>query len=127
MYECKCNTMKSLKVTKITTSDQNQIMTCYLFNFRATYFSYFRKITAISISYNVKKTSGPKMVHSRRLRAVVKELTSLGMSEVDTVWAWGGQTSTPPISKYFWEIFSASHIKLTYNNPNKDFESVKRP
>ena len=25
-------------------------------------------------------------------------LTSLGMSEVDTVWAWGGQTSTSPIS-----------------------------
>ena len=22
------------------------------------------------------------------------------MSEVDTVWTWGGQTSTPPISKY---------------------------
>ena len=54
-------------------------------------------------------------------------LISLGMSEVDTVWAWGGHTSTPLISKYFWEIFSASHIKLTYNNPNKDFESVKRP
>ena len=27
-------------------------------------------------------------------------LTSLGMSEVDTVWAWGGQMSNPPISKY---------------------------
>ena len=27
-------------------------------------------------------------------------LTSLDMSEVDTVWTWGGQTSTPPISKY---------------------------
>ena len=25
-------------------------------------------------------------------------LTSLGMSKVDTVWAWGGQTSTSPIS-----------------------------
>ena len=22
------------------------------------------------------------------------------MSEVDTVWTWGGQTSTPPISRY---------------------------
>ena len=27
-------------------------------------------------------------------------LTSLDMSEVDTVWTRGGQTSTPPISKY---------------------------
>ena len=27
----------------------------------------------------------------------------------------------------FCKIFSASHIKLTYNNPNKDFKSVKRP
>ena len=26
------------------------------------------------------------------------------MSEVDTVWAWGGQPSPPPISKYFSEI-----------------------
>ena len=49
------------------------------------------------------------------------------MSEVDTIWAWGGHTSTPPISKYFSEIFLSSHIKLTYNNPNKDFKSVKRP
>ena len=32
-----------------------------------------------------------------------------------------------PISKNFNEIFSPSHIKLTYNNRNKDFESVKRP
>ena len=56
MYECSCNTMKSLKVIKITTFDQNQFMTCYLiFNFRPTYFSYFLKITAISISDNVKK------------------------------------------------------------------------
>ena len=56
MYECSCNTMKSLKVIKITTFDQNQFMTCYLiFNFRPTYFSYFRKITVISISHNVKK------------------------------------------------------------------------
>ena len=35
-------------------------MTCYLiFNFRPTNFSYFRKITAISISHNVKKEVGP--------------------------------------------------------------------
>ena len=60
MYECSCNTMKSLKVIKITTFDQNQFMTCYLiFNFKPTYFSYFRKITAISISHNVKKEVGP--------------------------------------------------------------------
>ena len=56
MYECLCKTMKSLKVIKITTFDQNQFMTCYLiFNFKPTYFSYFRKITAISISHNVIK------------------------------------------------------------------------
>ena len=28
-------------------------------------------------------------------------LTSLDISEVNTVWTWGGQTSPPPISKYF--------------------------
>ena len=56
MYECTRNTRKSLKVIKITTFDQNQFMTCYLiFNFRPTYFSYFRKITVISISHNFKK------------------------------------------------------------------------
>ena len=45
---------------KITPFDQNQFMTCYLiFNFRPTYFSYFRKITANSISHNVKKEVGP--------------------------------------------------------------------
>ena len=60
MYECSCNTMKSLKVIKITTFDQNQFMTCYLiFNFQPTYFSYCRKITAISISHNVKIEVGP--------------------------------------------------------------------
>ena len=56
MYECTRNTRISLKVIKITTFDQNQFMTCYLiFNFRPTYFSYFRKIIAISISHKVKK------------------------------------------------------------------------
>ena len=56
MYECTHDTMKSSKVIKITTFDQNQFMTYYLiFNFRPTYFSYFLKITAISISDNVKK------------------------------------------------------------------------
>ena len=54
-------------------------------------------------------------------------LTSLDISDVDTVWTWGGQTSTPPISKYFSKIFSPSHIKHTNNNSNKDFKSVKRP
>ena len=49
------------------------------------------------------------------------------MSEVDSVWAWGGRTFTPPMSKYFSETLSPNHIKLTYNNPNKDFKSVKRP
>ena len=55
MSECTCNTMKSLKVTKLRTFDKNQFMTCNLiFNFRATYFSFLhRGITAISMSYNV--------------------------------------------------------------------------
>ena len=39
----------------------------------------------------------------------------------------GGQTSPPPISKYLSEIYSPSHVKLTNNNPIKDFKSVKRP
>ena len=60
-------------------------------------------------------------------RPIFIVLTSLGMSEVDTVWAWGGQTSTPPISKYSSEILSPSHIKLTNNNPNMDFKSVLQP
>ena len=57
-------------------------------------------------------------------------LTSLDISDVDTVWAWGDKRPPPPSppgSKYFSEIFSPSHIKLTYNNPNKDFKSVERP
>ena len=37
-----------------------------------------------------------------------------------------GNKRPPPISKYFSEIFSPSVIKLTYNNPNKDFKSVLR-
>ena len=49
--------------------------------------------------------------------------------------AWSGLTSLDmgdkrppqPTSKYFSEIFSQSHIKLTNNTPNKDFKSVKRP
>ena len=37
-------------------------MTCYLIlDFRPTYFSYFRKITAISHSHNVKKEVDPKL------------------------------------------------------------------
>ena len=43
------------------------------------------------------------------------------------VQAWGGQTSTSPGSNYFSEIFSPSHIKLTHDNPNKHFKSVKWP
>ena len=73
MYECSCKTMKSLKVIKITTFDQNQFMTCYLiFNFKPTYFSYFRKITAISISHNVKK-----LVDQKWSFPVVKGLSNL--------------------------------------------------
>ena len=45
----------------MTTFAQNKFMTCYLiFNFKPAYFSYFRKITATSISHNVKKEMGPK-------------------------------------------------------------------
>ena len=73
MYECTHDTMKSSKVIKITTFDQNQFMTYYLiFNFRPTYFSYFLKITAISISDNVKK-----LVDQKWSIPVVKGLTDL--------------------------------------------------
>ena len=51
-------------------------------------------------------------------------LISLDISDVDTVCAWGDKRPLPPKSKYFTEIFSQSHIKLTYDNPNKDFKSV---
>ena len=59
MNKCTCDTMKSLKVIKITTLNQNIFMTYLIFNFKPTYFSYFRKITAFSISHNVKKEVGP--------------------------------------------------------------------
>ena len=50
-----------LKLVKITTIDQNLFMTFYLIiNFRQTYFSYFRKITTIYISHNVKKLGDQK-------------------------------------------------------------------
>ena len=56
MYEGSCKTIEFLKLVKITTFDQNELMTCYLiFNFRPTYFAYFHKITANSYSHNVKK------------------------------------------------------------------------
>ena len=56
-------------------------MTCYLIlDFRPTYFSYFQKITAISHSHNVKKEVDPKDPFP-----VVKGLTSLDKSDVDTV------------------------------------------
>ena len=59
-YECPCKTIESLKLVKITTFDQNQFMTCYLIlDFRPTYFSFFRKITALSIPPNVKREVGP--------------------------------------------------------------------
>ena len=51
--------------------------------------------------------------------------TNLDMSDVDTVWTWGGQTSTPPISKYFSRIIY--NPKNDPNNPNKELKSVKRP
>ena len=46
--------IESLDLIKRTTFHQNQFMTCYLiFNFRATYFSYFQKISANSNSHYV--------------------------------------------------------------------------
>ena len=44
-----------------------------------------------------------------------KALTSLDISDIDTIWT------------YFSESFCPSYIKLTNYNPNKDFESVGRP
>ena len=53
-------------------------------------------------------------------------LISLDMSDVDTVWTWGDKR--PPAGNEILQYnFSRSHIKLTYNNPNKDFKSVERP
>ena len=37
------------------------------------------------------------------------------------------QRSPPPKCIYFSEIFTLSQIKITKNNPSKDFKSVKRP
>ena len=39
----------------------------------------------------------------------------------------GEKKVTPPIFIYRTEFFSANHVKLTNNNPNKEFESVKLP
>ena len=74
-------------------------------------------------SFPVRKPSVAVIV----VRKITLCLTSSDIGDVDTVWTWGGQTSTPLISKYFSEIFSLTHKKLTYHNPNKDFKSVKRP
>ena len=62
MYECPFKTIESLKLVKIITFDQNQLMTCYLiFHFRPTYFSYFHKITANYNSHKVKKQAEQKV------------------------------------------------------------------
>ena len=55
----------------------------------------------------------------------INVLTSLDISDVDTVRTWGNKR--PPAYKYFSAIFSPSHRKLTYNKPDNDFKSVKRP
>ena len=41
----------------------------------------------------------------------------------------GGGTNVPPPRRKINKVifFSSNHIKLTNNNPNKDFKSVKRP
>ena len=44
----------------------------------------------------MKKLFGPKLISEE-----IEMLTSLDISEVNTVWTWGGQTSPQPISKYF--------------------------
>ena len=53
-------------------------------------------------------------------------LTSLDISDIDTVWTWGEQTCTPLGSRYFSKILSPNYIKLSINNPKDDFKSVKR-
>ena len=47
----------------------------------------------------INRDESPQIINVWFKRSLI--LTSLGMSEVDSVWAWSGQTSTPPISKYF--------------------------
>ena len=42
-----------------------------------------------------------------------------------TPFGHGGTNIPPSGSKCFSEFFSSSHIKLTYNNPNKDSKSVE--
>ena len=51
---------------------------------------------------------------------------SLDISEVNTVWTWGDKRP-PPISKYFSEIFSPSHINLTNNNHKKNLNRSSAP
>ena len=46
---------------------------------------------------------------------------------MSTPFGHGGTNVLPQIIKYFSEIFSPIHIKLTINNPNKDFVSVEQP
>ena len=46
-------------------------------------------------------------------------LTSLGISDVDTIQAWGDKRPPPTIRKYLSENFPPSHINLTNNNPKK--------
>ena len=57
-------------------------------------------------------------------RYIILFLTSLDISDVDTVLTWGTNVP-PPRNKYFSEIFFPSYIKLTNNNPNKEFKSVE--
>ena len=50
----------------------------------------------------------------------------MDISDVDTVWTWGEQTSPLPKCINFSESFSSSLLKLPNNN-HKDFKSVERP
>ena len=116
MYDCTCNMMKSSKVIKVTTFAQNQFMICYLiFNFRPTYYSYFRKITALSISHNVRKLVDQKwsfpvvkglMSHINTLYIlIIQKLTRIGRSfKTASLWQTNRDKSCFIIEKFKIEI-----------------------
>ena len=82
----------------------------------------FRKISKIFIKYRSRFSFYRNCCESSKIifnqSAHKRCRNRLGM---------GGQTSSPPISKYVSEIFSPSHRNLTNNNSENDFKSIKRP
>ena len=44
------------------------------------------------------------------------------MSDVDIVWTWGDKRSARREVNILVNFFSPSHIKLTNNKPDKDFD-----